>query len=81
MPSVMIVLAAALWGTAIVRHRMKLKQVRESVWAIAVLVMGVVYCLCLLKQVNVPNPVDWITALYEPLCKPIIDWVMEGSSE
>ncbi|MFF2092560.1 hypothetical protein [Paenibacillus sp. NPDC058174] len=75
--SFMVIVMAALWGAGIVRRRLKLRQIRESVWAIVILVLGTTYCVCMLMQVQVPNPVDWITELYKPISKPITDWITE----
>lgn len=71
-----VVVAAAIWA-----RRRKLGQIREAMWATVILAIGVLMCTVLLLKLPLPNPVDGISSLFNPLSRPLVNWIMKEVPE
>ncbi|WP_335495414.1 hypothetical protein [Neobacillus drentensis] len=43
------------------------KLVRESLFYLLILSIGTFFCILLALDINLPNPVNWLTILFKPL--------------
>ena len=77
LPSICVVAFASIAGFGIWRKRTKLHQIKEAVYATVILITGTIFCVGMCIKLPIPNPADWIQAVYAPLMKPIVSWVMK----
>lgn len=69
---------AAVTGTAIwIRNGAK-QRYRERGWALFILLAGTLLAIGILLRLPIPNPTDWIMAIFSPVYKPIVGWVEGG---
>ncbi|MBW7454983.1 hypothetical protein ACFOLF_19405 [Paenibacillus sepulcri] len=49
------------------------EKTREAVWAIAVLTLGVAYSCVVILKIPMPNPVDVIDRMTEPVYRVVLE--------
>ncbi|MGO4179569.1 hypothetical protein AB4Z17_00205 [Paenibacillus sp. TAF43_2] len=79
MALIVLFLFSVTVGTAIWRRNSKKNRHREGGWALVILVIGVGIMMAKLMHLPIPNPADWLTAIFSPVYKPILKWIEEGT--
>ncbi|WP_169084504.1 hypothetical protein [Paenibacillus sp. PL91] len=77
MASIVAVLFAAGIGVVIWKRNSDSHLSRERGWAMLILSIGTLLIIAQLLRIPVPNPTDWISAIFSPISKPITQWVEE----
>ncbi|MUT65072.1 hypothetical protein [Paenibacillus sp. NEAU-GSW1] len=73
MAAIAVVVFAILVGFVICKYRLGLKQKREAGWALFIMSAGSVYWIGIILSFPVPNPLDWITAVFGPFASAMKD--------
>lgn len=79
MALIVLLLSSVMVGTAIWRRNSKNNRQREGGWALVILIIGVGIMAAKHMHLPIPNPADWITAIFSPVYKPILKWIEEGA--
>ncbi|OBZ10359.1 hypothetical protein A7975_21715 [Bacillus sp. FJAT-26390] len=77
MAPIVVVLLAAFTGTVIWKRNRDKQRLRERGWALFILLIGTLLIIALQFRIPVPNPTDWISAVFTPMSRPITKWVEE----
>jgi amino acid transporter len=77
MAPIVVLLFAAFTGSMIWKRNGDKQLFRERGWALIILIIGTLLIIAMQFRIPVPNPTDWISAIFTPMSKPITKWVEE----